>query len=345
MTRYREDEKTTVLALAFSTALGTFDEVPGVKGRFKKELIGVGHYVKDESSSSAIEFSITPDVLTHWMMTFRAMQANGVKVPVPSSHKAAGQSKENFGFVSSMFIEGGSLFATLDLVGEDALLAASRNDVSIYSPPRFTDGKGNAYIRPILHVCMTPDPLIPGLGPFEQIAASLVLKESTMDWKRIAEAVGLDPGTLTDESAEAAILAALDGILHPIVPELQSLPPAPSPPAPSAVEVAASSRTDPLLINLVAERRAEKLDALVAAERITPARRDSLVAIYCDATKLPLALSGGGDGFETLVEIIAGFSPMSLGERTGAQMVDGRKDTPKGSPVGDYIKKRYATTG
>ena len=66
----------------------------------------------------------------------------------------------------------GTLDAVMEIFGEDGFKAVETNDVSIYVPPTYTDGKGVTYKRPITHVAVCPDPVLPGLGKFERLAAS-----------------------------------------------------------------------------------------------------------------------------------------------------------------------------
>jgi hypothetical protein len=135
--------------------------------RFLKELIKAGHYVKE---SDGLEFDVTPDLLEHWAATFARMRANGLNVPVPSGHTHDGEA--NRGWVRHLFRAGDSLYGVVDLVGDGIPMAAT-NDVSIYAVPEFTDGHGNRYQWPILHVALCTDPVVPGLGGFLPIAAAL----------------------------------------------------------------------------------------------------------------------------------------------------------------------------
>jgi hypothetical protein len=135
--------------------------------RFLKELIKTGHYVKE---SDGLEFDVTPALLAHWAATFARMRANGLNVPVPSGHTNDGAA--NRGWVRHLFHAGDSLYGVVDLVGDGIGMAAT-NDVSIYAVPEFTDGHGNRYQWPILHVALCTDPVVPGLGGFLPIAAAL----------------------------------------------------------------------------------------------------------------------------------------------------------------------------
>jgi len=144
-----------------------FESIP--RQRFRKEVVRIGKYVKDATGQA---FNITRDVLQNWVFQFQRMRKNGVKVPIPSTHEGASDPDKIRGVVEDLFIDGDSLVMTCELVGEDGIAAAARNDVSLGSPPDFTDGHGNQYPQPILHVALCPDPVIPGLGDFIPIAAS-----------------------------------------------------------------------------------------------------------------------------------------------------------------------------
>ena len=136
--------------------------------RFLKELIKAGHYVKE---SDGLEFDVTPALIEHWAATFARMRANGLNVPVPSGHTHDGAA--NRGWVRHLFRAGDSLYGVVDLVGDGIPMAAT-NDVSIYAVPEFTDGHGNRYRWPILHVALCTDPVVPGLGGFLPIAAGSI---------------------------------------------------------------------------------------------------------------------------------------------------------------------------
>jgi len=135
--------------------------------RFLKELIKAGHYVKE---CDGLEFDVTPRLLEHWAATFARMRANGLNVPVPNGHTHDGAA--NRGWVRHLFRAGDSLYGVVDLVGDGIPMAAT-NDVSIYAVPEFTDGHGNRYRWPILHVALCTDPVVPGLAGFLPIAAAL----------------------------------------------------------------------------------------------------------------------------------------------------------------------------
>ncbi len=164
--------------------------------RFLKELIKAGHYVKE---ADGLEFDVTPMLLEHWAATFARMRANGLNVPVPSGHTHDGAA--NRGWVRHLFRAGDSLYGVVDLVGDGIPMAAT-NDVSIYAVPEFTDGHGNRYRWPILHVALCTDPVVPGLGGFLPIAAAIdsppadvpVFRRQTAAGPRIRGSAGVAAG-------------------------------------------------------------------------------------------------------------------------------------------------------
>ena len=112
------------------------------------------------------EFEVTSGLLDNWVDQFSKMKANGVKVSIPNMHHNEGNPEHNRGWVSSVFRRGNSLFMTCDLIGEEALRAASVSDVSIKAVKEFTDGEGNKYDMPLTHVALCTDPVVPGLFRF-----------------------------------------------------------------------------------------------------------------------------------------------------------------------------------
>ncbi len=134
--------------------------------RFRKELIKVGSYFKQ---SDQLQFAVDRSMLDHWAATFFAMKVNGVKVPVPSGHTT--DPDRNRGWVLDIAAKE-TLGRVIELVGERIKLAGT-NDVSIYAEPSFTDGRGNKYEWPILHVALCTDPVVPGLRPFEMLMMSM----------------------------------------------------------------------------------------------------------------------------------------------------------------------------
>lgn len=294
------------------------------KQRFRKDIITVGEFIKGED-----EYSITLDVLEHWATTFAKMKANGVKIPIPNTHDVSGDPDKNRGWVVDMFVEEESLVMICDLIGDDAIKAASRCDVSIYSPKEFVDGKGVKYVQPIEHVALVTDPVIPGLGEFITIAASRKQENETMKWDKIAEALGIKADEMTEKTAEGLICSAAENFgkaskkdakaikanlktIEELKEEVKATPTKKEKPA----------TPDPQLVSLSVESRDMHLSALVDAERITPAVKDKLTEIFVGEDNEALILSlqnGTADTFKKVCKALADNDVVALREKSGPQ--------------------------
>ncbi len=329
--------------------------------KFRKELIRTGNYVKP---SAGLAFSVDRSALDHWVETFSTMRANGVDVTVPVGHTT--DAEANRGYVRDLFRDGDSLVGIIELVGEDAIRLAGRSDVSIYSPPEYTDGKGNRYVRPITHVALVTNPVVPGLKGFEALAASfgdagsqdpivLVFQEDPTMPDQLTTTpppAGANDGTLDpraelkkafrskilkaidDESLDMkATLKAVGDLLRTqeaILKKLEGMDAGTPEPTESVeatvVPVAASLGRDKLVIELAADNRRMKLDALVAKGKITPAVRDKLAAQFIGPNNEALALdlsSAGNTRFDGIVAALAENETIPLGEKTRAQLASG----------------------
>ena len=125
------------------------------------------------------------------------------------------------------------------------------------------------------------------------------------DWKKLGADLGIE-AELTEKAAPELLLAHVAGLKKQQVAEAGKKKDEPPKP-------------DPILLSLASENRAMKLAALVEAARITPAVRDKLAALYVDEKPLALALSRGGDNFDSLVKALAENDPVVLGEKSGPQ--------------------------
>lgn len=360
--RQRRQLRTAVLfrsdtspAIALSAPIS--GDVP--RQRFRKELIRTGRYVKD---SDGIDFEVTRDdhdpkarkfSLAHWVAEFGRMKAAGVKVTLPEDHDGAGQAGKNHGSVVDLFAEGDSLVAVIDVVGERGIELAAKNDVSIYVPPSTPDGKGGQFTRAIEHVALTPTPVIPGLGDWQAIAASRTptRKEPTMpiQWEEIQKAIGAAE-KLTDATAPPLILSHVTATAKTIQDLTAERDKFKADAESHKAEVLKLSKDPPreptaMELELAGENRALKLAKLVDEAKITPAAAAKIKARWVDATALKLSLSRNGtdDGFKELVDALADNDPVSLGEKSGMQVVSLSWDHAKGgaeSPLVANAKRR-----
>ena len=257
--------------------------------RYKKPLIKVGKYCKD---SDGLEFEVTEDLLLHWKNTVTEMSDNGIKIPVPLGH-----TENNKGFLKSAYIEGETLIGVIDLVVADAEELSKTQDVSIFVPPKFTDGKGVTYRRPIRHVALTSYPVIPGLGEFEAVAASLINKEKEMELGAIKLALNIE-----GEATEDSILAGITKLK-------ESIP----------VQLSFNDAT----IKVATENRELKVGQLINTGKITPAVGEELKKIFTDKEHITLSLSSEDSIFDKMVEALSkNETVVQTGEHTGAQTLE-----------------------
>lgn len=291
----------------------------------------MGTYVKD---SEDLEFEVTRDTLDHWVERFAEMKANGVRVPIPNTHSGAGDADENRGYVDDIFIEGDTLVMACEMIGEDGIAAAAKSDVSIYSPAEVVDGKGVKYERPIEHVALCTDPVVPGLGEFIPLAASLRVKEQEMDLEKIKKALGIEED-VTDDNVEELVLskhAAMTEELKKLGEEFVAF---------KASATKETTKPDEALVSLSADNRKMKLEGLVAAAKITPAVRDKLAKIFVDTEPLTLALSNGtASQFDAIFEALKENDPVQLKERTGQQVELSSSMSPKMNALEADAKRR-----
>ncbi len=282
--------------------------------QFRKELIKVGEYIHPATKEA---FHITVATLNHWAKTFSQWFAAGNHVPIPLGHSKVDNPEDNAGWVTSMFVEGDSLFGIMEL--NDPKLSLT-TDVSICVEKKRNDGKGVEYSNIITHVSLCTDPVIAGLGEFTKL--SLSNGDTSMDFlKKLGKAIGLK-----GEATEELVLSALADKTKPAEDK----------------EVELSSATDPL-VKLVSENRALKLSNLVKAGLITPAVKDVIAAKYVEVKALALSMaSKQEDGFDVLYEILVQNKPADLTEATGVQSLEltNTQTAPPNAMATEVAKRR-----
>jgi hypothetical protein len=317
--------------------------------RYTKQLIRVGEYHIDGRV-----LRVTPDTLRHWEATFSRMKTNGVKVPLPEGHTDA--PGKNRGWVHGMWVEDDALVGEVEAVGADAINLAERSDVSICARRRFTDGKGNEYTWPILHVALTPTPVVPGLNGFVRVAASVGggtlheedvpaavpgRKEQTVpfDFKKCAKAVGIKKD-VTEETFQAALaehvtdlreqaedhielskkLETTEAKVRTLETELRA-----------AKEKNKEKDPDPQVLRLSRRTREQDLEALVSEGSITPPVRDALHAAWIgeDGGALKLSLGAPHDDlWDRTIEALKQNDPVELGEKAMSNAVEMSRRSP-----------------
>lgn len=242
--------------------------------QFIKEICRVGTFTVDGRKAT-----ITADDLDRYVSAFARMKSAGCKVPVPSGHTFSAD--KNRGWVQDIYREGDVLVGRLELVGEDAIAMAGRNDVSVYIESDFKDGDGTAYGEAITHVALTPHPVVNKLGPFVKLAASrageaereveVLTLEKRMNWSNIAKAFGFADGELTDETAEAKLVERA-GKLKPADDKAMS-----------------RDKPDPQVLSLSARVRKGEIARLKEAGKINGPTADKLAETFIGSGNVALS--------------------------------------------------------
>jgi hypothetical protein len=299
-----------------------------------KDVIRAGRYRHPN-----LRFTIDVDRarLDHWARVFSRMTANGVRVHIPADHSDA--AADNRGYVLRMKCIGDRLMALCQFIGADAVRDAARNQVSIGVAPTFIDGKGRVYRDAIVHVALTPVPVVPGQDDFisaETFSAATPGAEASpaaaapggMLTLAAAQILRSSPMAQTMLPCSEETLSAL----HGLVPGLSEVP------AEQKLEqilqyiqsVAADNDSahlslaapDPAISQALLEAVKAKRDLCVSRGALTPAVADALLArLAPDNQLIGLSREGGADATLALsiFTSLAENRPVPLGERSGLQ--------------------------
>lgn len=132
-----------------------FQDSAGIVSRsFRKSLISNGTYVHPSADWT---LDVDSARLTSWADNFRRMQANGVSVPLVSSHDAKDNPNDFLGYVVDMYVDDdGWLSGTVNLRGAKSIEDAQRvGQISVEIEKGFKDGKGELYGEAISRVAWT----------------------------------------------------------------------------------------------------------------------------------------------------------------------------------------------
>ena len=145
-------------------------------------------------------------------------------------------------------------------------------------------------------------------------------------YESIAEALGIDPELINDENAEELILAA--------IAELQGTEETPA----EEEEVPVSEETASIAASLRGELREFKLNDLVRDGRISRHTKIKLLELFNG-----IGFSKDNNQFDKLFKILQENRPLSLGQKSGAQVSVLQKTENKANPlVDDAIQRRIA---
>lgn len=282
---------------------------------FEKELIYAGTFSQPKHG----DFSVDSQFFQHWLDTYAAMSAEEIEVPIALGHSESPEDRR--GTLKALRLGKNAkgldaLYGKIQFRDAEAAKLALSSDVSIYAPKEFKSGKGNVYTFPLRHVAITDYPVVPGLGKFQAIAASLVTPKEVSDMTAATiKKLGVDE-KLTGIELDTAIDKAIDALIA------AAKKPEPKTPEPDKkIPVAAS------LIGLVRDARATQIDSLVndpQGARITPAVAAKLKEQYCNPDTVAIVASHTGttepDGFSATIAALKLNTPvLKLSEKSGPQ--------------------------
>lgn len=337
----RQGETDNWLALSGITSI---DDVP--RQRFEKDLIYEGEFYK---ASEKLDFTVTGAHIDNWTKQFSRMKENGVAVRICAGHDGADKPDKTRGEVTDIFRKGDRLVMQCEMIGEDGIQAAARNDVSIFAEVDWTDGKGNEYVQPITHVALCPDPVINDLGTFVPIAASRKGKTMAFDWSKWGAKLGLGKDTEIGDDNALSVVGKLVSGLRKERDDFKAK-------AEKTVKASAGAddkndKGEPkpaslpkMVLSQIAEGRKARLEKLVLSGNITPHVRDKFVDQYCGHDGLKLSMeTDSDDGFDNLIAALGENDPVKLGEQTKAQgatsLSSGREDTETDGPRANAKKR------
>jgi hypothetical protein len=316
---------------------------------FWKDMIHAGNYVHPTKGFS---LAVDRQRLQRWADTGQQMLAAGVAIPINCDHSDA--ARDVVGYVKQFKLDGDRLLGLCQFIGDDAALTAARNAVSVGIDPDFTDGQGRKWGEAVVHLALTPVPVVPDQDQFVRVEGSEPQEEqgqaslpcSPEQFQTLRDLIG------QDVAAEQCVSRIIQWLQQTSLKEPPPQGPAdssagtlPSPGVPGEgerlqAELAAareqilqlSAKLPPAMPGDVeaamTESTTAKFDAAVACGSLSPAARDRLVATLVrggdgKANVIALSRSANPGGDRSLAmavaEILLDNEPIQLGEATGLQ--------------------------
>ena len=173
---------------------------PEYPAKFLKDIAAFGSYQHPVHGWS---LDIDGPRMDKWLAAFGAMKADGVKVPIYTSHK--GTTENCLGYCNDMFrggpealkahpelaalpadkapVDPNRLYAIHEFPdGSSAALANRVGQVSVLIDKHYKPGNGKDYGESIRHVAVTPEPIVRGQNPFVGLCAAGCQKGLSEDW-------------------------------------------------------------------------------------------------------------------------------------------------------------------
>jgi hypothetical protein len=123
------------------------------------------------------KFKITPQILDHLALSVDVQRQNSVEIPYAKQHKGWELAENRWGDIVGSSRKRNSkgkdaLYLHVKFSDEEAKKVGLRSNVSVGVPPLSYDGLGRRYTNPLRHLAATSAPVVPGLDPWQAIAAS-----------------------------------------------------------------------------------------------------------------------------------------------------------------------------
>jgi hypothetical protein len=336
---------------------------------FWKDMIHTGTYVHPTRQFS---LAVDRDRLSRWADAGQKMLAAGVAIPINCDHSDA--ARDVVGYIKDFKLDDDRLLGLCQFIGDDAALTAARNLVSIGIDPDFTDGQARQWGEAIVHLALTPVPVVPDQDQFVEAAKDelvLVPESSDQDDEQPESALPCTAEQLQTlrnligddfdaESGVARIIQCLqstdqDDFANDQSEDLQTE-------LASAREqiLQLSARLPPVMPQeaqtALIESATAKFDAAVSRGSLSPRARDRLVATLVESEgranviALSRAASAGGDRSLALAvgDILLDNDPIPLGERTGLQAMARHIPGEDASPIEQlrqYMTKIASVSG
>jgi hypothetical protein len=320
-------------------------------GYFWKDMIHHGEYVHP---SRGFSLAVNDERLAKWAETGAKMLEAGLAIPINVDHSDA--ARDVVGYVKQFKLEGERLLGLCQFIGEESALTAARNLASVGIDPDFVDCEGRQWGEAIVHLALTPVPVVPDQDQFV-LADEIEPPE--------ANAAGVSALPCTPEQFETLCKLIGEGLseadsVDRIIGQLRSSRGAN--PAELEAELAAarqqvfqlSARLPPAISkdaqDAMAELATAKLDSAVERGALSPVARDRLVAALvkgedgrANVMTLSRAGSGGGDRClaVAVAEILLDNQPIQVGESTRLQAMSRAIPGEESSPIDEL--RRYMT--
>jgi hypothetical protein len=333
---------------------------------FWKDMIHTGSYVHPTRKFS---LAVDRSRLSRWAEAGQKMLAAGVAIPINCDHSDA--ARDVVGYVKEFKLDDDRLLGLCQFIGDDAALTAARNLVSVGIDPDFTDGQARQWGEAIVHLALTPVPVVPDQDQFVEATDD----DESPNLVLVPESSGDGGLNLPCTAEQLQTLRSLigddfdaDNGVAQILQWIQS-PDQDDPTVDLQVELASAreqilqlaARVPPLLQQeaqaALVESATAKFDAAVSRGSLSPAARDKLVATLVENSEgranviaLSRAASTCGDRSLALAvgDILLDNVPIGVGESTGLQAMARHIPGEDSSPIEQlrqYMTKIASVSG